>query len=111
MPTETILNILLGFALSNLILVQLRNKESSRTPYHFSLLFYLRDTWAKMLVSLLISFSIAYLIILNNVAELNWVIWVTIGGSSDAAIEVFRKLTGITMPKEIEHKGRRYVRK
>jgi hypothetical protein len=58
----------LGFILSFLVDVSMRNKASKRTPQKFSLWFFFEDNWDRMLISAAIS---VVLIQMYHVMELD----------------------------------------
>lgn len=110
-------NIAFGFILSNLIILYTRSKDSRRTPYHLSILFFFKDNWARWIVSLLISYTVAAIVDFNDFTMIpregmqGFLVWFSVGGSTDTAIHLLNKYTGILTPKSINFKGEKYLRK
>lgn len=110
-------NIAFGFILSNLIILYTRSKDSRRTPYHLSIVFWFKDNWARLIISLLISYTVAAIVDFNDLTFIpteglqGFFAWFTIGGSADTAIHLLNKYTGILTPKSINFKGEKYLRK
>ena len=108
---ENLINVTFGIVIANFIYLYTRDKDSSDTPYHLSVKFWIIDNWARILISALISYSIAGFLEFNDLLPNEaFAIWVTIGGSVDAAIHFFKKYTGFLTRKNINIKGRKYRR-
>lgn len=60
-----LINTFLGFLIAQIADVLKRNKESDSTPVKFDVIFFIKDNLPKIILSLLLSFSISYLVYLN----------------------------------------------
>lgn len=60
-----ITNTFIGFFIAQLLDILKRNKKSEASPNSFKLMFFLKDTWQKIVLSLLLSFSLSLALYLN----------------------------------------------
>lgn len=109
-----LINILLGFAIAQLIDIMKRNRESDSSPIKFNIVFFLKDNWQKILVSLLLSCGIGTFINLNeidptpflekfNISLTLEMVYFIIGFCPELILQQLKKIYGIFQPKsEIE---------
>jgi hypothetical protein len=112
-----LINTILGFVLAQLIDVLNRDKASKNSPQKFDLLFFLKDNRFKIIVSLLLSFSLSLAVWLNieNVAKLigkdwtiiNDLVYLAIGFAPELILQWIKKKYGFLQPKNVDE----YIRK
>lgn len=96
-----LINTLLGFAIAQLIAVINRDKESFKNPVGFNLWFFIKDTWFKILLSLLLSFTLSITVHLNfgdfarifnsDIEVVNNLIYLVIGFAPEKLLQWVRK--------------------
>lgn len=108
------LNVLLGFLVFQIQDVSKRNKHSDRTPNKFCLLFFIKDTWQKIVVSLAFSLCLALIVHANLIQGETVVtieigafsfnalglIYVTIGAVPEFILQYLKKKFGFLQPKK-----------
>lgn len=111
-----LLNILIGFLTAQLIDIFRRNKDSENSPEKFNFIFFLKDNWQKILVSLLLSVSVGSFIELNQIDVkpfldffgLNLTIemfYFALGFSPEILLQILKNWTGFLQPKEVKLKN------
>lgn len=114
-----------GFLLSILVDISKRNPGSNDSPYKFNLLFFLKDNWKRLIIS--ISLSIVLILSYNvigaeelikyvlDISEVNEalvsLIAFGIGYAPDVFIGYIKRKYNIFIPKEVEIKNKTYKRK
>lgn len=111
-----LLNTFLGFFLFQLFDIFSRQKRSSASPQRFSLAFFLEDNWRKMLVSLLLSFTLSLITHLNwdsvtSVFSADWelsdLIFVLIGGAPEFVLQKMKRYWGFLQPEKVSGYNRK----
>lgn len=107
-----LINTFLGFLIAQLYDVLKRSKTSDASPQKFDLVFFLKDTWQKILVSLLLSFTLSIFLHLNivNLSELigkdwtgaNDLLYGVIGFAPEIALQWLKKKYGFLQPTEVD---------
>jgi len=105
-----LLNTFLGFLLAQLWDILNRQKHSPTSPRAFSLYFFFADSWLKITVSLLLSFTISLithlnwdsiLAILGADFVLNSLVYVVIGAAPEFILQQFKKRWGVLQPPKV----------
>lgn len=108
----------LGFFIAQVINIQERSRKSSGSPENFNILFFLKDTWQKLLLSLALSFSLAYAFSLVAIVEEQDaqlidlgsiklsikpldVVYLAIGAIPEFLIQYLRNKFGFTKPETV----------
>lgn len=104
-----LINTFLGFLIAQLYDIFTRNKNSESTPERFDLIFFLKDTYQKIILSLFLSLSLSTLIWLNvgDFAKLmgqdwegiNNIVYAVIGFAPEIVLQVLRKRFGVLQSK------------
>src|SRR5690606_5889639 len=104
-----LLNTFLGFFIAQIYDVLTRDKNSINTPDKFNLLFFLKDTWQKIVLSLFLSLSISVLVWLNvgdfakligqEWGALNNIVYAIIGFAPEIVLQFIRKRLGVLQSK------------
>ena len=112
-----IINTFLGFLLAQLYDVFNREKESEASPKKFDLLFFLKDTWQKIVVSLLLSSVISFTVHYNTDEILRYIgkdwdnisklIYLVIGFAPEIILQWFKKKYGVLQPKNVDEYKRK----
>lgn len=108
-----LINTFLGFLVAQLYDVFTRSKTSESSPEKFEFLFFLKDTWQKMVVSLLLSVSISILIWLNvgaitsSFGDYADLIYILAGFAPEIILQKAKKKLGILQPKKVEEYNRK----
>lgn len=107
-----LINTGLGFLLAQLIDVLNRDKASKTSPEKFDLCFFWKDTRLKIIVSLLLSFSLSLAVWLNieSVAKLigkdwtiiNDLVYLAIGFAPELLLQWIKKKYGFLQPKNVD---------
>lgn len=100
-------NTLLGFIIGQAQDILTRNKDSKTTPEKINLVFFLKDTWQKILVSLTFSLGLSTLLYLNGwdldfISE-QWRVWpmieyAIIGYAPELFFQLLKKRYGFLQP-------------
>lgn len=100
-----LLNTFLGFLAAQLYDVFTRDKNSINTPEKFDLIFFIKDTWQKIVVSLFLSVTLSLLVWLNvedfamllgkDWTVLNNLVYAFIGFAPEVALQFIRKRYGL----------------
>ena len=95
-----LLNTFLGFFIAQAFDVLKRDKNSKNTPEKFNLIFLLRDTWQKILLSLFLSFGISTVLFINtaeidSIVSVNGLIYVGVGFAPELILIYARNRFGI----------------
>ena len=104
-----LINTFLGFLIAQVYDVLNRNRNSESTPTGFNLIFFIKDTYQKILLSLILSISISTLVWLNvgDFAKLigqewqglNNIVYAVIGFAPELVLQWVRKKYGILQSK------------
>ena len=96
-----LINTLLGFLIAQILAILNRNKSSEKNPDEFSIGFFLKDTWQKMFVSLLLSFLLSITVYLNawdfgnlfgqELEALNNLVYLVLGFAPEKILQIVRK--------------------
>jgi len=108
-----IINILLGFFIGQLIDISTRNKQSETSPVKFNIVFFLKDNWLKITVSLLLSISIGVFIYYNEIDISSMIegigfnvhsgiIFFLIGFCPEIILQIAKHKYGFLQPKEVD---------
>ncbi len=106
-----LINTFLGFAIAQLADILTRNKGSETSPVKFDFVFFLKDTWIKILFSLMLSIFLSVAIHFNweDVTEifgqqlkLNKLVFLAIGAVPELILQYAKKKLGFLQPKEVE---------
>lgn len=112
-----LINTLLGFLIAQISDILRRDKESTASPLKFNIWFFLKDTWQKILLSLMLSCAISALVWMNagdftKVLGEQWalagnLVYAFIGFMPEIALQVLKKKYGFTQPKVVEGYSRK----
>lgn len=106
----------ISFLLALIYDLKRRDKDSEYSPARFDPLFYLKDNWARLLVSLSFSCLLALLVwmVFPELASLHekmneWGIlaYILIGAAPDLVISYFKRETDFLRPKNVDGFPRR----
>ena len=96
-----LINTLLGFLIAQILAILNRNKSNEKNPDKFSIGFFLKDTWQKMVVSLLLSFLLSITVYLNagdfgnlfgqELEALNNLVYLVLGFAPEKILQIVRK--------------------
>lgn len=102
-----LINTFLGFFIAQLYDILKRNKASERTPKKFDIKFFFRDTWQKIVFSLMLSISISFAI-KTNIEELSAIfgflsnsklIYFGVGFAPELILQFFKKKYNFLQPE------------
>ena len=106
-----LINTFIGFLIAQIGDILSREKESHTSPQKFDFVFFLKDTWLKILLSLILSVLLS-LAIHFNWADFNqlvgksWVlnnlIFLIVGATPELVMQWLKKKYSILQPKEVE---------
>ena len=114
---ELLLWTFFGFFISNLGFVFTRQRKSSRSPVKFDIVFFIRDNWQKMLVSMIMSFSLTigfWKFMPDIIQGTEFKLWyaVAIGAVPDVWLNIMKNSFGLFKPQTVEDsKGNKFERK
>lgn len=104
-----LINTFLGFLIAQLYDILTRNKDAEATPNKFDLIFFLKDTYQKIILSLFLSLFISGLVYLNvgDFAKLmgqdwegiNNIVYAVIGFAPEIVLQFIRKRFGVLQSK------------
>lgn len=104
-----LINTFLGFLIAQVYDILNRNRNSESTPTEFKLVFFIKDTYQKIILSLILSVSISTLVWLNvgDFAKLvgqewqglNNIVYAVIGFAPELVLQWVRKKYGILQSK------------
>lgn len=103
-----LINTLLGFFIAQIATILTRNKASNRTPQKLDLVFFIKDTWRKLVLSLLLSVLLSVTLHFNwsGVLELfskqwqiNELIYLAIGAAPEGVLFLLWKKFDFLKPK------------
>lgn len=104
-----LINTFLGFLIAQLYDILTRNKDAEGTPNKFDLMFFLKDTYQKIILSLFLSLFISSLVYLNvgDFAKLmgqewegiNNIVYAVIGFAPEIVLQLIRKRFGVLQSK------------
>lgn len=129
-----ILCVILGFMIAQLFHIWMRDRESNESPEKFNLVFFVKDTWQKMVLSILSSFTLAslfYILIVidpNALYDMEWngviysvkinlFIYAFIGAGVDAIFSYAKNKWGFLQPTFVRvkpkdsYQKKTYIRK
>ena len=115
-----ILITLLSFAISLVYDISRRNKDSSSSPIKFDMVFYIKDNWVRIIVSVLLSSLIAILVRIiepeifdvdENMSRIGILIYVIIGSAPDLLIAYAKRNTDFLRPETVETKEGSFERR
>lgn len=96
-----LINTLLGFFIAQILAILNRNKSNEKNPNKFSINFFLKDTWQKMVVSLLLSCLLSITVYLNagdfgrlfgkELEVLNNLVYLVLGFAPEKILQIVRK--------------------
>ena len=103
-----LLNTFLGFLIAQVANVLRRERLSEDSPIHFNLLYFLKDTWLKIVLSLILAFALSIVVWINvgdfakllgqQWQELNNIAYVVIGIAPEFVLQYFRNKYGFLKP-------------
>lgn len=106
-----LINTLLGFLVMQIYDVLSRQKPSPDSPVKFSLKFFFKDTWQKIVLSLVLSMTLS-LVVFLNVGEIeetfgadipvNNLIYLIIGAVPEWLLQKLKKRFGVMQPTQVE---------
>lgn len=106
-----LINTFLGFAIAQIADILNRDKASDSSPIKFDVWFFIKDTWLKILLSLLLSTAISLLVFMNagdfsSVIGDQWlfagnIIYALIGFAPELLLQKLKKKYGVLQPKEV----------
>lgn len=113
---QYILAIVTGFLIIQLSDILGRSKESEASPVKFNLVFFLKDTWQKLLLSLLLSFSIGLMIHQSVIIEdevnsyelfglkfdLLYLLYFVIGAVPEYILQILKKKYSFLQPDKVD---------
>lgn len=97
-----------------------RNKQSEASPEKFNFIFFIKDTWVKIVLSLLLSVCISVVVKLNLTDVHSAfsgdnlygnLLYVVIGAVPEYALQVAKKKLGFTQPEKVKTKEKVFERK
>lgn len=107
-----LLNTFLAFLVAQLFDVLTRDKTSQASPRKFDIVFFFKDTWQKLLVSLLLSFSISLIVFLNiddanGLFGTQWqtandLVYCLIGFAPERLLQFFKKKYSFLQPDQVD---------
>jgi hypothetical protein len=106
-----ILNTFLGFLIAQVYDVVRRDRNSGATPEKFNLVFFLKDTYQKLVLSLVLSLLIAtavhfnakeVLSLFNGYENLSDLIYLPIGAAPEMVLQWAKKKYGFGQPEKVE---------
>lgn len=114
-----LINTFLGFFAIQLADLLTREKASKSSPQNFSFAFFWKDNRIKILVSLLLSFTIATLTYLNfeasklisGLGTYGNLVYVIIGAVPELVVVILKQKLGVLQPKKVVLKDEEYNRK
>lgn len=113
-----LINTFLGFLIAQLYDILRRNKASETSPVPFDLVFFFKDTWQKIAISVLLSFSISVAIHLNYPyvetligkevsPDILPLIYIPVGAVPELVLQYFKKKAGFLQPQNVSGYARK----
>ena len=111
------LNTFLGFLFAQIYDIMMRDKDSKSSPKKFNFLFFLKDNYFKIIMSLLLSFVASSIFFFNVIIEedsrpifeifslsfdLINLTAVLIGSSPELLLQILKKKYGVFQPSEVD---------
>ena len=107
-----LINTCLGFLVGQIADILKRSKNSMSSPTKFKPMFFIKDTWQKILLSLILSFALSFVVHLNledftslvgtDWEKVNGLVYVIIGLVPELFLQYFKKKYGFLQPKNVE---------
>lgn len=98
-----IVNTILGFLIAQMAGVVRRNKNSKDSPNKFNIIYLLKDTWQKIIFSLVLSLLMSlalkynwddFMVLFDKDWTLNNVVYLVIGAAPELILQKLRKRYG-----------------
>jgi hypothetical protein len=113
-----LLNTFLGFLVVQIADILNRNKQSASSPVRFNFMFFIKDNWLKIVLSLALSFSISLSVYINAeeiISELwngtgDFFIYWIIGAFPEFVLQLLKKRGNVLQPPEVTVKDDTYKR-
>ncbi|AEV34166.1 hypothetical protein Oweho_3215 [Owenweeksia hongkongensis DSM 17368] len=111
-----LVNTLLGFLIAQIYDILKRNKDSEASPEKFNLVFFLQDTWKKILMSLALSIAISIAIHLNwdnavslfsGEVTLNDLIYLVVGAVPELVLQWAKRKGGFLQSSTVQDYDRK----
>lgn len=116
--TTSFINVIIGIVLGNIGHVAIKDPTSSASPTKFSMLFFLKDNWVKLVHSLVIAclLNVALQVNLKELEAALGFKWyniyaIGIGLFPDATLSFFKNRFGWMQPNVVKLKGQVFNRK
>lgn len=107
-----LLNTFLGFLLAQLWDILSRNKATATSPQKFDIGFFLKDTWKKIVVSLMLSFTMSLLLKMNftefaqlvgkDWTDMNNLAYIAIGFAPELLLQWLKRKVGFLQTSEVD---------
>lgn len=107
-----LLNTLLGFVITQVSDILTRTKSSEDSPIRFDFIFFLKDTYLKIILSLVLSISLSVALynnvtdapdfITNELGRLSGWVYIIIGFAPERILQFVKKKYGVLQPKCVE---------
>lgn len=105
-------NTFIGFFIAQIVDIKTRNKESLNSPKPFKLMFFIKDTWLKIVTSLTLSMLIT-LAIYINVGEVDkiwmvdsWIFFIVVGAVPEVILQLAKDKLGWFQPSTVSVKNK-----
>jgi hypothetical protein len=107
-----LLNTFLGFLIAQIYDVLRRERASHASPQAFGPVFFFKDNWVKIVLSLVLSFALSLAIHLNTpeveklvVAdfEVNNLIYLVVGAVPELVLQYFKRKGSFLQPKQVDN--------
>ena len=112
-----LLNTILGFLIAQLSDIMLRDKASEASPKKFNIRFFLKDTWRKITLSLLLALLLSVVTHLNSGdissllgqdwQNINGWVYVLIGFAPEMVLQKLKKKYGFLQPSKVDNFNRK----
>jgi hypothetical protein len=106
-----LLNTFLGFLIAQIYDVLKRERVSQASPQAFDPIFFFKDNWVKIVLSLLLSFALSLAIHLNapeveklmvSDFEVNNLIYLVVGAVPELVLQYFKRKGSFLQPKNVK---------
>lgn len=106
-----LLNTFLGFLIAQIADILTRDKRTIESPVRFNFVFFIKDTWLKILLSLILSVLLSVALHfnwddLNQLIGKSWMlnkaVFLIIGAFPEIVLQYVKRKYGFLQPKEVE---------
>lgn len=106
-----LINTFLGFLIAQIYDILKRKKQGENSPKPFDVVFFVKDTWQKIALSLLLSVGISVAIHLNwgevldlfgTDWKLNNLVYLAVGAVPELVLQYVKKKYGFLQPENVE---------